>query len=157
MGIATSPLSYPGFCSLFCSSNAHTAQELGRAATLSQQDRAAAHAGWTHLSSIRRKSPFTLTLRVLEETFWVGFTQPNYMGILICQYKDPYKPISILECYEGFEHCSFSFKCPDLHDVFQTMHVALFQTSPNKFILIKFKQLSTRKTTRMSPWKLVNG
>ena len=28
------------------------------------------------------------------------------MGILICQYKDPYKPISIMECHKGFERCS---------------------------------------------------
>ena len=28
------------------------------------------------------------------------------MGILICQYKDPYKPVSIMECHKGFERCS---------------------------------------------------
>ena len=34
---------------------------------------------------------------------------PNYMGIpILCQYKDPYKPISIMECHKGFERCSFS-------------------------------------------------
>ena len=28
------------------------------------------------------------------------------MMITISQYKDPYKPISIMECHKGFEHCS---------------------------------------------------
>ncbi len=31
---------------------------------------------------------------------------PNYMGIIISQYKNPYKPISIMECHKDFEHCS---------------------------------------------------
>ena len=32
---------------------------------------------------------------------------PNYMGIIISQYKkDPYKPIIIMECHKGFERCS---------------------------------------------------
>ena len=31
---------------------------------------------------------------------------PNYMGIIISQYEDPYKPISIMECHKGFERCS---------------------------------------------------
>ena len=30
---------------------------------------------------------------------------PNYMGIIISQYKDPYKPISIMEGHKGFERC----------------------------------------------------
>ena len=36
-----------------------------------------------------------------------GIILPNYMGIIIRQqYKDPYKPISIMECHSGFERCS---------------------------------------------------
>ena len=31
---------------------------------------------------------------------------PNYMGVMIVQYKDPYKPISIMEFHKGFESCS---------------------------------------------------
>ena len=31
---------------------------------------------------------------------------PNYIRILICQYKDPYKPISTMECHKAFERCS---------------------------------------------------
>ena len=31
------------------------------------------------------------------------------MGIIISQYKDPYKPISIMECHKGFERCSHRF------------------------------------------------
>ena len=31
---------------------------------------------------------------------------PKYMGIIISQYKDPYKPNSIVECPSGFERCS---------------------------------------------------
>ncbi len=31
-----------------------------------------------------------------------GWNLPNYMGIVISQYKDPYKPISIMECHRGF-------------------------------------------------------
>ena len=31
---------------------------------------------------------------------------PSYIGIIISQYKDPYKPISKMECHKGFEHCS---------------------------------------------------
>ena len=36
---------------------------------------------------------------------------PNYnMGIIIGQYKDPYKPRSIMECHKGLVHAA--------HDVF---------------------------------------
>ena len=28
---------------------------------------------------------------------------PNFMGILIRQYKDPYKPISLMECHKGLQ------------------------------------------------------
>ena len=31
------------------------------------------------------------------------------MGILICQYKDPCKPISIMEWQQGFDRCSCGF------------------------------------------------
>ena len=31
---------------------------------------------------------------------------PNYMGNLISQYKDPYKPISIMECRQRCKRCS---------------------------------------------------
>ena len=31
------------------------------------------------------------------------------MGIIISQYKDPYKLISIMECHKGFERCSNEF------------------------------------------------
>ena len=34
---------------------------------------------------------------------------PNYMGVIRSQYKDPYKPISIMECHMGFERCSNGF------------------------------------------------
>ncbi len=32
------------------------------------------------------------------------------MGIIISQYKDPYWPTSIMECQQGFHHCSFCWK-----------------------------------------------
>ena len=32
------------------------------------------------------------------------------MGIIVNQYKDPYKPISIMECHKGFERCSNGYK-----------------------------------------------
>ena len=32
------------------------------------------------------------------------------MEILICQYKDPYKPVNLMECHEDFEGCSLSFR-----------------------------------------------
>ena len=31
---------------------------------------------------------------------------PNYIWIIISQYKDAYKPISTMECHKGFERCS---------------------------------------------------
>ena len=31
---------------------------------------------------------------------------PTYMGIVISHHKDPYEPISIVECHKGFERCS---------------------------------------------------
>ena len=30
----------------------------------------------------------------------------NYMGIIISQYKDAYKPISIMECHKGLVHAA---------------------------------------------------
>ena len=38
--------------------------------------------------------------------FIEGIILPNNMEILISQYKDPYKPISIMKCHQGFERCS---------------------------------------------------
>ena len=37
---------------------------------------------------------------------------PSYMGIMISQYKDPYKPTSIMECHKGFERCSHVLPSP---------------------------------------------
>ena len=31
---------------------------------------------------------------------------PSYVGIIISHYKDPYEPISRMECHKGFERCS---------------------------------------------------
>ena len=31
---------------------------------------------------------------------------PSPIGIIINHYKDPYKPISIMECQQGSERCS---------------------------------------------------
>ena len=31
------------------------------------------------------------------------------MGVIRSHYKDPYKPISIMKCHEGFERCSNVF------------------------------------------------
>ncbi len=31
-----------------------------------------------------------------------GIILPSYMGVIICHYKDPYEPISIMECHKGF-------------------------------------------------------
>ena len=36
-------------------------------------------------------------------------TLPSYLGIKLSCYKDPYQPISIIECRKGFEHCSIVF------------------------------------------------
>lgn len=36
---------------------------------------------------------------------------PNYLGIIISTYKDPYKPISIIECHISFERCSVEVFC----------------------------------------------
>ena len=36
---------------------------------------------------------------------------PSFIGIIIIHYKDPYKPISIMECHKGFECCSFTHIC----------------------------------------------
>ena len=30
------------------------------------------------------------------------------MGTIVYQYKDPYKPISIMECHKGFDHSSIA-------------------------------------------------
>ena len=36
-----------------------------------------------------------------------GFTKTtHYIGIIISQYKDPYQPITLMECHKGFERCS---------------------------------------------------
>ena len=32
------------------------------------------------------------------------------MGTIISQYKDPYKPMSIMECHNGFERCPPCFQ-----------------------------------------------
>ena len=41
---------------------------------------------------------------------WLGYIGdgilPSYIGVIISQYKDPYKPISLMEGNKGFEHCS---------------------------------------------------
>ena len=41
---------------------------------------------------------------------WLGYIGdeilPRYIGIIISQYKDPYKSTSIMECHKGFERCS---------------------------------------------------
>ena len=38
-----------------------------------------------------------------------GIILPNYMRIIMSQYKDPYKPTSIMECHKGFFHAAHIF------------------------------------------------
>ena len=41
---------------------------------------------------------------------WLGDARdenlPSYIGIILSQYKDPYKPISIMECHRGLVHAA---------------------------------------------------
>ena len=41
----------------------------------------------------------------------LGIILPNYMGIIRCHDKDPYRSISIMECHKGFERCSIEMQC----------------------------------------------
>ena len=40
-----------------------------------------------------------------------GITLPSFIGIIFNHYyKDPYEPISIMECHKSFERCSLGWK-----------------------------------------------
>ena len=45
---------------------------------------------------------------LIVQGIW-GIILPRYIGIIISQYKDPYRPTSIMECQQGFERCSIVF------------------------------------------------
>ncbi len=47
---------------------------------------------------------FTLVICCMQ-----GSILPSYIGIIRIIYKDPYEPISIMECHTGFERCSPGF------------------------------------------------
>ena len=62
-----------------------------------------------------------MTLQILFEQcsrapgwlFDIGLYSQLYedlMGIIVRQYKDPYKPISMMECHRGFERSSFNLQ-----------------------------------------------
>ena len=47
---------------------------------------------------------------------YIGNFTTHYIGIIISQYKDPYQPISLMECHKGFERCSLGFLLNSLVD-----------------------------------------
>ena len=66
---------------------------------------------------------------------------PNYMGIIISQYKDPYKPISIMEGHKGFERCWSAI-------VDSEVSMSLCVASQHHFTPVAFGEILTPKPNK---------
>ena len=66
------------------------------------------------------------------------------MGIIISQYKDPYKPISIMEGHKGFERCWSAI-------VDSEVSMSLCVASQHHFTPVAFGEILTPKPNK-KPW-----
>ena len=82
------------------------------------------HQSSTELHEKRRKWLFSF--------FLLGEYTTSYVGIITSHYKDPYKPISIMDCHKGFKRCStddFVWGEFDLHSLQDFIHRRVSQRS----------------------------